>query len=121
MKDPAYLAMLVKAFADSHGCEAKHVETVPVIECHQGVTVWRGDVEVFDLISHPTASRGYAWDYDPEHGGEIVAILELPPVSSPLTAVHAARAGLDKHKKITTTGNLYGRYFHTKPKSGKLR
>jgi hypothetical protein len=32
MIDTKYEAALVKAFRDLHGCEAKHVETVPVIE-----------------------------------------------------------------------------------------
>jgi hypothetical protein len=93
MIDPKYEAALTKAFADLHGCEAKHVETVPVIERFQGKTVWEGDVEVFDLIGHPTAKRGYAWAYDKAKGGEIVAVLELPPVISPRTAVQASIVG----------------------------
>ncbi len=44
-----------------HGAEAKHVESVPVIEQHQGQTVWEGTVEVFDLIGHPKTHRVYAW------------------------------------------------------------
>lgn len=90
MIDPKYLAALVKAFSDLHGCKATHVETVPVIERFQGKTVWEGDVEVFDLIGHPKASRGYAWAYDRAKGSEIVAVLKLPPVISPKTAVQAA-------------------------------
>ena len=102
MSDKTYLAMLAKAFTDFHGCEAKHVETVPVIERLEGKTVWRGEVEVFDLIDHPDTRRGYAWTYDEKSGSEPVAVLELPPVSSPLTAVHAARIGLAKSKKGQT-------------------
>ena len=90
MIDAKYQAALVKAFRDLHGCEAKHVETVPVIERFQGKTVWEGEVEVFALTGHPKASRGYAWAYDREKGSEVVAVLELPPVISPKTAVQAA-------------------------------
>jgi len=93
MIDPKYESALVKGFADLHGCKAKHVETVPVIERWQGKTVWEGEVEVFDLIGHPEASRGYAWAYDKAKGSEIVAVLELPPVISPKTAVQASIVG----------------------------
>ena len=57
------------------------VETVPVIERFQGKTVWEGEVEVFDLVGHPKATRGYGWAYDKAKGSE-VAVLELPPVIS---------------------------------------
>jgi len=93
MIDPKYEAALVKAFGDLHGCEAEHVETVPVIERFQGKTVWEGDVEVFALTGHPKASRGYAWAYDKAKGSKIVAVLELPPVISPKTAVQASIVG----------------------------
>lgn len=93
MTDAKYQAALVKAFHDLHGCEAEHVETVPVIERWQGKTVWEGEVEVFGLKGHPTASRGYAWAYDKTKGSEIVAVLELPPVISPRTAVQASIVG----------------------------
>ncbi len=90
MIDSKYLAALIKAFRDLHGCQAIHVETVPVVERFQGQTVWDGDVEVFELVGHPKASRGYAWAYDNTKGSQIVAVLELPPVISPKTAVQAA-------------------------------
>ncbi len=93
MIDPKYEAALVKAFRDLHGCEAKHVETVPVIESFNGQTVWEGEVEVFALSGHPKASKGYAWAYDKAKGSEIVAVLELPPVISPKTAVQASIVG----------------------------
>ena len=93
MIDPKYKAALAKAFLDLHGCEARYAETVPVIERFQGKTVWEGEVEVFDLIGHPKARRGYAWAYDKAKGSEIVAVLELPPVISPKMAVRAAIVG----------------------------
>jgi hypothetical protein len=93
MIDAKYRAALAKAFKDLHECEAKHIETVPVIERFQGKTVWDGEVEVFALSGHPKASRGYAWAYDKAKGSEIVAVLELPPVISPKTAVQASIVG----------------------------
>ena len=90
MIDAKYQAALVKAFKDLHGCEAKHVETVPVIERWKDKTVWEGDVEVFDLIGHPKATKGYAWAYNKKKGSDTIAVLELPPVISPKTAVQAA-------------------------------
>jgi len=76
-----------------HGCDSKHVETVPVHEVFRGKTVWQGDVEVFDLIGHPKAKRCFAWSHmeGPDDTGErFVAVLEIPPVESPETAVRAA-------------------------------
>ncbi len=47
----------------------------------------------FDLIGHPKASTGYAWVYDTEAGSRTLAVLQLPPVISPVTAVRAAIVG----------------------------
>jgi hypothetical protein len=44
--------------------EAKHVESVPVTETHQGKTVWYGVVEGFGLIGHPKTHRVYAWAHE---------------------------------------------------------
>ena len=70
--------------AQLHGCDSKHVESVPVHEVFHGKTIWQGDVEVFDLIGHPKAKRCYGWTYgEPE---EFITILELPPVTDPKSA-----------------------------------
>ena len=50
-------------------------------------------LRLFYLVGHPKAFRGYAWAYDKAKGSEIVAVLELPPVISPKTAVQAAIVG----------------------------
>ena len=68
-------------------------ETVPVHEIFQGQTVWKGEVEVFDLAGHPKANRAYAWsrrDSVKDETERYVTVLELPPVASPLTAVRAS-------------------------------
>jgi hypothetical protein len=87
-----YIAEIQSVFLKLHGCEATYVETVPVVEKFQGKTIFQGDVEVFDLVGHPKASRGYGWGYTTtESGGRrYFTVLELPPVDSPQTAVKAA-------------------------------
>jgi hypothetical protein len=92
MNRQQYLAHLQKAIKATHGCDSKHVEQVPVRETYQGKTVWEGNVEVFDLIGHAKTKRCYAWAYDVEDGSRTLAVLELPPVISPITAVRAAIA-----------------------------
>lgn len=84
-----YLAHLQKAIKAVHGSDSRHVEAVPVRETFKGRTVWEGDVDVFDLIGHPKAKKCYAWAYDGKTGSNTIAVLELPPVISPLTAVQA--------------------------------
>ena len=59
-------------------------------EVFRGETVWEGDVEVFDLTGHPKAKRCYAWshvDGADDDDERFVAVLEIPPVESPVTAV----------------------------------
>jgi hypothetical protein len=56
-------------------------------------TVWEGDVEVFELIGHPKAKRGYAWSHptgERDKDERVIAVLEIPPVISARTAVQAA-------------------------------
>jgi hypothetical protein len=66
---------------------------VPVREVFQGKTIWRGPVEVFDLNGHPKTKRCYAWSHPKggQSGGErFFAVLEIPPVKDPKTAVKVA-------------------------------
>ena len=85
-----YIAKLQIAVQHLHGCGAIHHKTVLVHEVFRGETVWRGDVEVFDLIEHPKAKRCYAWSHLEGANDErtrFVAVLEIPPVVSAETAV----------------------------------
>lgn len=85
MASPDYIERLKQVIFHLHGTDSKHVESVPVHEVFQGKTVWHGNVEVFDLTSHPKAKRCYGWTYgEPE---EFITILEIPPVDSPERAV----------------------------------
>ena len=88
-----YLEELRDEIRRVHGAEATHVESVPVTEIFEGRTVWEGNVEVFDLIDHPTAVRVYAWSHDadnPANPKRLVAVLQLPPIKSAHDAVKAA-------------------------------
>ncbi len=83
---------LQKAVETLHECRAHFVETVEVIELFQGKTVWGGTVFVFNLHGHPKATRVYAWS-SPIEGStkrRYYAVLHIPPVDSPETAVRAS-------------------------------
>jgi hypothetical protein len=74
-----------------HGTKATHVESVPVKETHQGKTVWEGVVEIFELHGHPKATHAYAKVSETKkHLKRHVAVLKIPPVVSPVTAIRAA-------------------------------
>ena len=97
-----YIGELKAVFLKLHNCDAEYVETVPVVEEWQGETIWQGDVEVFDIRGHPKASRGYGWGHaTSESGGRrYFTVLELPPVTSPQTAVQAAiRSEIENARK----------------------
>lgn len=89
-----YKAELQRSIVQMHGASAQWVETVPVKEVFQGRTAWEGDVEVFTLSGHPRASQCYAWGArrDDNKGWDVTAVLAIPPVVSPQTAVKVAIA-----------------------------
>jgi hypothetical protein len=97
-----YLARLQVAIEHLHDCSATWRESAPVCENFQGKTLWKGDVEVFDLHGHVKAKRAYGWSH-PENadgtGERFVAVLEIPPVDSPQTAVKMAIYSDIKRKK----------------------
>lgn len=91
MTDATEIAELQGAILKLHGSPAEHIESVPVRETFQGQVVWDGTVEVFALSGHATASRAYAWSHEADSGGRrFVAVLNAPPVDSPVKAVRAA-------------------------------
>ena len=90
---PKNVQSLQDAIKAMHGCDSRYVESVPVHEVFQGQTAWRGTVEVFDLMGHSKAKRAYAWQYeDDDKQIKTVAVLEIPPVDSPESAVKVAIA-----------------------------
>jgi hypothetical protein len=80
------------AIRSMYGCESRHIESMPMHEVSKGQTPWPRVVEVFALINHPKAKRAYAWSFKEGNVIESVAVLEIPPVNSPQTAVKAAIA-----------------------------
>ena len=97
-----YLARLQTAVQHLHSCAAIWRETVPVHEVFRGQTVWQGEVEVFDLAGHPKAKRAYGWSHregKDDQGERFVAVLEIPPVVSPITAVRASIVADSKKRK----------------------
>ena len=88
-----YVDKLQVAIQHLHKCGAVYRESVPVFEEFRGQTAWDGAVEVFDLVGHPKAKRCYAWAHlegDQDEKTRIVTVLEIPPVTSPRTAVKAS-------------------------------
>ena len=88
-----YLDRLKSAIEDLHKCSAYYLHTQLVDENVRGETAWVGDVEVFALIGHPKAKICYAWNHregKKDQNERFVAVLEIPPVNSPQTAVRAS-------------------------------
>jgi hypothetical protein len=76
--------------------------SVPVEERFRSRTIWKGIVEVFNLIRHPNAKRCYAWSHpegEDNKGERFVTVLEIPPVDSPQTAVKISIANDVKNLK----------------------
>ena len=93
MSNHDYLARLQVTVSQLHNCGAVYASTVPVHEVFRGQTVWKGDVEVFNLTGHPNAKRCYAWSHpegEGDQGERFVTVLEIPPVESAVTAVRAS-------------------------------
>ena len=65
--DAAGLPALIEAIRHLHGLEATWLESVPVVETHEGQTVWAGEVQVF-AVEHPKATRVYAWSHEADAG-----------------------------------------------------
>jgi hypothetical protein len=55
-------------------------------------------VEIFALDGHPKAKRAYGWKTGRGQDATYTAVLEIPPVTSPNTAVRAAIVSEQKSK-----------------------
>ncbi len=89
----SYIQELKDIIRRLHDAEAEHLFSVPVREVFHGEVIWDGNVEVFDLKGHPTASRVYAWAHDtddPKRPRRHVTVLHLHPIKSAQDAVRAA-------------------------------
>jgi hypothetical protein len=88
--DAAGLPALIEAIRHLHGLEETWLESVPVVETHEGHTVWAGEVQVF-AVEHPKANRVYAWSHEADAGKRgLHAVLGIPPVTGAERAVRVA-------------------------------
>src|SRR5688572_22862415 len=95
--DPAGIPALQEAIRHLHGLESTWLHSVPVVEKHEGQTVWDGEVQVFAVTRHPKATRAYAWSHQGAPGKrQFHVVLGLPPVDSAQAAVRVAVAELKK-------------------------
>jgi hypothetical protein len=97
-----YIERLKQVIFHLHKADSTRVESVPVPEVFQGRVIWEGPVEVFTLHNHLKTKRCYDWSHVAgklDDDERFVAVLELPPVVSPQTAVNVAIAAEVKGKK----------------------
>jgi hypothetical protein len=91
-----YIIRLQNAIHRLNKCESRYLETVAISESFRSFKkdrIWRGEVAVFEIRGHPQAQRAYAWSHIHDDGQtQHVVVLEIPPVTSPQTAVQAAIA-----------------------------
>jgi hypothetical protein len=77
----------------------------------RGQTVWKGQVQVFDLSGHPKAARCYAWSYPegPSNQDErFVAVLEIPPVVFTVTTLQASIVGGREAREVIFIDSVVG-------------
>ncbi len=100
MGDPFSITDYKDAIGRLHGGYATFRETVRVVDTFQGKVAIEADVHVFELAGHPSAKLAYAWS-QPVEGStirRILAVLQQPPVDSPLDAVRAGIAAQFKDR-----------------------
>ena len=76
-----------KAIRANFGCTAEPFHSEPIVETFEGETVWEGIVHTWVLHGHPEANRCYVWAAG---DNEVVTVLHMSPVNSPLDAVRAS-------------------------------
>ena len=95
LADDDYIARLQNAIWHLNDCESKYVRSVTVTEPTVGFPTSsriEREVAVFEICDHPQAKRAYAWSYQAGDNSRFVVVLEIPPITSPETAVEAAIA-----------------------------
>jgi hypothetical protein len=87
--DKAGTSVLRTAIELRYACVARASGSVPVCKVSDGVTLWDGEVQVFDLEGCREAERCYAWSRD----DVIFTTLHARGIASAFDAVGAALAG----------------------------
>lgn len=74
-----------RAAERARGAPVRFVEAVPLVETFRGEIVWEGVVSEFE------SSKGkvYAWAVESDKEPQFIAVLNEPPVNSPIAAVRA--------------------------------
>ena len=80
-----YIRSLQEQILQRHGCRSIHFQTVPLKETFHGRVLFDGDIEVFNLIGHPDASRAFAWCRTED--ADCVVFLAIPPINTPRDAM----------------------------------
>ena len=95
-----YIQLLKNVIYDLHGCESEYAGAESVTEYDKDQIVWSGTVEIFNIRGHPKANRCYAWSHKlgKRRVRRVVAVMELPPVESPQTAVKAVLSETENTK-----------------------
>ena len=89
------IARLKRAIRRKFRSRAEHVDSRLVVEQIDG-GIWRGKIEVFELLDHPQVGRCYGW-FEERGGRQICQVkLKVPPVTSPQKAVRLALRGKQK-------------------------
>jgi hypothetical protein len=97
-----YIERLNQVIFHLHKANPTWIESVPVEEIFDGNLIWKGIVEVFTLANHPKAKRCFAWSHRAgadDSDERFVAVLEIPPVTSPESAVKVAIVAEVRDKK----------------------
>ena len=95
MANKEYIERIQQVIFHLHKADSTWVESVPVREVFRGRVIWEGPVEVFTLLNHPKAKRCFAWSHragKDDTDERFVAVLEIPPIDSPESAVKVAIA-----------------------------
>ena len=90
---PREITILKDAIREKHGCSALYLRTLHAPVEFPLDPKWNGLVMVFELTGHREAECCYAWSYRDRGERKSVAVLKVPPVDSPATAVKRALAG----------------------------
>lgn len=88
-----YFARLRDAVSAWHGCDCSHSDTSHIIEFRDGIKIFDGNVETFQLRGHLRAVEAYAWAVKSGKSEEYVVVLKVLPIWDASDAVRAAIAG----------------------------
>jgi hypothetical protein len=82
---------LREAIRKLHDCDSRWVESVQVAE-----PFFKGEVQVFGLVGHPTAERCYAWSQPVGREQRVHVVLHGATVDSAPKAVKATIAARER-------------------------